>query len=267
MQQHHDFFWYPFSFLGITADWSAVDLDLISRALVVSTIILGLCLYLRFVYRKANATEWSSYTVSLFGLEQINGMVTQSLPHAKEYQTAFIAHLFLFILLCNWLLILGLEEPTADYNMTLALALGVFLWVQKQAISAHGITGYAQEFIKMPFSIFPLTPLRLLLLPFLIVGNILVFTISFPLEIVGKLSQIMSLSFRLFGNIMAGSIIWSMCKSLSTKWLWGALIGLLGLNIVVLGFFGIFEGMIQAFVFTMLTTTYLGIGASKNHND
>jgi F-type H+-transporting ATPase subunit a len=85
-----------------------------------------------------------------------------------------------------------------------------------------------------------------------------------PLNVIGKLSSIISISFRLFGNIFGGAII--------TKLYFGAiggsiileLLGLLsGLNFLIVAFFTLFEGLLQAFVFAMLTLTYLALSTQE----
>jgi F-type H+-transporting ATPase subunit a len=75
------------------------------------------------------------------------------------------------------------------------------------------------------------------------------------------LATIISISFRLFGNIFGGSIISEIWFGFLGKSIFFELGGILtGVNFLVLGFFGMFEAFLQAFVFTMLTLTYLSIG-------
>jgi F-type H+-transporting ATPase subunit a len=71
-----------------------------------------------------------------------------------------------------------------------------------------------------------------------------------PLNIVGELSKVVSISFRLYGNIMGGSIIIMVV---------GNLVYDLVLPPLLNAFFGIFVGTIQAFVFTMLTLVYISV--------
>jgi F-type H+-transporting ATPase subunit a len=71
-----------------------------------------------------------------------------------------------------------------------------------------------------------------------------------PLNVIGELAKIISISFRLFGNIMGGSII-----ILVVSYLCYSIILPPFLN----AFFGLFVGTIQAFVFTMLTVVYISV--------
>ncbi len=128
------------------------------------------------------------------------------------------------------------STPRARMFVTAAIMLlGTiqFFYVQASAISAHGVIEYFRELA---------TPWFLL-----------------PLHITGKLAQIISISFRLFGNIFGGTIIVQILQMLKGGvWYWETVT--LPLNLIVALFFGIFEGLIQAFVFYMLTLTYLAIG-------
>jgi F-type H+-transporting ATPase subunit a len=81
-----------------------------------------------------------------------------------------------------------------------------------------------------------------------------------PLNVIGKLATVVSISFRLFGNIFGGSIISSIYFNAIQGRFLLELIGLIsGINLIMVLFFGIFEGFLQAFVFSMLSLTYLSI--------
>jgi F-type H+-transporting ATPase subunit a len=71
-----------------------------------------------------------------------------------------------------------------------------------------------------------------------------------PLNLIGEFAKIVSISFRLFGNIMGGSIIILVVSYLC----WNIL-----LPPLLYAFFGLFVGTIQAFVFTMLTVVYIAV--------
>jgi F-type H+-transporting ATPase subunit a len=72
----------------------------------------------------------------------------------------------------------------------------------------------------------------------------------FPLNIISELAKVVSISFRLYGNIIGGSIIIIVVSSLVYN---------LVLPPLLNGFFGLFVGAIQAFVFTMLTLVYISV--------
>lgn len=90
------------------------------------------------------------------------------------------------------------------------------------------------------------------------------FFVMFPLNLISHFSKIISISFRLFGNIFGGSIITQIYTSAISVSFFAELFGLFsGINFLVLSFFILFEGLIQAFVFTMLTLTYLAIAVQS----
>lgn len=161
---------------------------------------------------------------------------TQAFNGFYANHTIFIASLFTFILVCNIAsLVPWMEEPTTDLNTTFALGLISFFYIQATAIYTHGLIRYLKGFFQ----------------PFIFM---------FPLNVIGKLASIISISFRLFGNIYGGAII-SRIYYMNIE---GSLItetfGLLsGINFLIMLFFGMFEGALQAFVFSMLTLTYLSM--------
>lgn len=178
----------------------------------------------------------------------------------------FITALFSFILVCNLLLLLpGGEEPTKDINTTLALGIISFCYAQKEGFKALGFFGYLQEYMKFPFSFISLqagfsTVTRILLNSIIFVANLIVGIITLPLEAFGKLATIISLSFRLFGNIFGGSMIYGLwSQAISGSIIWQSLAIISGINLIIMLFFGVFESLIQAFVFSILSLTYLSM--------
>jgi F-type H+-transporting ATPase subunit a len=144
---------------------------------------------------------------------------------AKKYGPLICA-LFMFLVLSNWLGILPhLEEPTRDLNTPLSLGIMGFVISHYVAIKTKGIKAYIKEYFEPIF-------------------------FMMPLNLIGELAKIVSISFRLFGNIMGGSII-----ILVVSYLTYSVILPPFLN----AFFGLFVGAIQAFVFTMLTLVYISV--------
>jgi len=168
----------------------------------------------------------------------IDGLCQESLGKELGRKfSSFISTLFLFLLFCNYSGVFYLHEPTANINTPLTLGLLGFGIAVYQAMKFQGVFGYFKEMIMEPIPI-----------------------IMFPLNLIGELSKIVSISFRLFGNIMGGAVI-----IIVVSWLVGYLI----LPIGLVAFFGIFVGTIQAFVFTMLTLAYIsnGIELDEEHGE
>jgi len=150
--------------------------------------------------------------------------------------------LFLFVLVSNWLgAVPNVDPPTADLNTTLGLGLLVFFIVHTSAILKKGAVGYVKDYFKPFFFLF-------------------------PINVVGELGKVVSHSFRLFGNIFGGGIILALAlpilfritNSLSLP-AWAVSPGAVALMIVLQGFFGLFVGLVQAFVFAMLALTYIAV--------
>jgi len=137
-----------------------------------------------------------------------------------------IFSLFLFIWLSNIIGIVPIfSEPTKDLNTTLSLGVLGFIIAHYSGIRAKGIKQYLKEYCEPIF-------------------------FMAPLNVIGELAKVVSISFRLYGNIMGGGIIIIVVSHL----LWQIL-----LPPALLFFFGIFVGTVQAFVFTMLTLVYISL--------
>jgi F-type H+-transporting ATPase subunit a len=144
---------------------------------------------------------------------------------AKTY-APLVCALFMFLLLSNWLgIIPHLEEPTKDLNTTLGLGIMGFVIAHYAGIKSKGFKEYVKEYFQPIF-------------------------FMMPLNLIGELAKIVSISFRLFGNIMGGSIIILVVSYLTYS---------VVLPPFLYAFFGLFVGTIQAFVFTMLTVVYISV--------
>jgi F-type H+-transporting ATPase subunit a len=131
-----------------------------------------------------------------------------------------------------------LRPPTADLNMTLALAIVSFTAIQYYGIKSHGVGGRIKHMANPPF--------------------------LFPIEVIGEFSRIISLSARLFGNVFAGEALLGVMYAITAK------IGFLVIPVlvpVVFLFLELMFGTIQALVFAMLTLVYIAIAAAHDHGD
>ncbi len=179
----------------------------------------------------------------------------------------FVATLFIFILCSNWLGIIPnfwlivdgvfpkwmvLEEPTRDLNTTLGFGLMCFFVAHISGIIIRGPVKYLKEFFEPSFQIGKVT------IPNIPMGF---------LNIIGEFGKTISHSFRLFGNIFGGAIIFLVLSGLSIsffKMLTGWPIGFpIGPPIFLNAFFGLFGGTIQAFVFSMLALVYVSLMVSE----
>jgi F-type H+-transporting ATPase subunit a len=130
-----------------------------------------------------------------------------------------------------------LRAPNADLNMTLAMALITFFVVQIAGVKAHGVAGRIKH-MAQPWWIF-------------------------PLEVIQEFARIISLSFRLFGNIFAGEVLLAVMFAMAAA-IKVALIPVL--FPVIFLFLEVLFGTIQALVFALLTLIYITLAAS-GHDD
>jgi F-type H+-transporting ATPase subunit a len=164
-------------------------------------------------------------------VEFLQSIIRETLgKHAARHIPTVIT-LFFFVWFSNLMgMIPLLKEPTSDLNVPLGLMLVMLFLVHYEAIRVKGIKHYVKEYFQP-------------------------FFVMFPLNVIGEMAKGVSLSFRLFGNICGGAII-IMVVSFLVKYT----VLPVGLNI----FFGLFVGTIQAFVFTMLSTTYIAVAIAES---
>jgi F-type H+-transporting ATPase subunit a len=164
-------------------------------------------------------------------IESLNSLVRDTMGEKNMKFGAYIFTLMAFLGVANLLGLIGLTPPTSDYSVTFSLAIVTFFLTQIfQFRTRRGLGGYLKSFTE-PFA--ALT----------------------PLNVIGELANPISLSFRLFGNIMSGGIIMAL--------LYNALGYFAPIITPVLhGYFDVFAGLLQTFIFGMLTMIFIG-GATE----
>ncbi len=137
-----------------------------------------------------------------------------------------IATLFIYILTMNWMgQIPAFASPSTSLNTTVPMAVVVFLLTHIMGVKIHG-AGYIKHFLG---PVWWLAPLML------------------PIEIVSHLARIVSLSFRLFGNILGEELVVAVLLMLAGAFL-------VPVPMEILGFFTAF---LQAFIFSLLAMIYI----------
>ena len=195
--------------------------------LVMLILIVGAILFTRGVQLLPRKGQ-NVLEVIIGGLE--NFMVDITGPEGRFF-FPFIATIFLYILISNLIgLVPGFFSPTANLNTTLSMALCTFVVTHIIGFKFHGAK-YIKHFLGPVWWLAPL---------------------MFPIELIGHLARIMSLSIRLFGNIFGKETVL------------GILFMLAGLYLAPLPilFLGILVSFIQALVFTLLSIIYF-VGAME----
>lgn len=162
-------------------------------------------------------------------VEKLDGMIQGTMgKHAKTFRN-YIGTIFIFILISNISGLLGLRPPTADYGVTLPLGILTFTLVH--------VTQFKNNTPKQIWTDMcsPLPPW----LP-----------IWMPINLIGEIAVPISLSLRLFANVLSGTIMMALVYGLLQ---WFSLIWPAVLHV----YFDLFSGAIQTYVFCMLTMTYI----------
>ena len=158
--------------------------------------------------------------------------------------TPYICVLWTYIFSANIISLFGLSSPTANLSVTLLLAFITWLLIQIVEFKYGGVKAYFHAFIE------PIAPML-------------------PMNIIGKFSTMVSMSLRLFGNIMCGGImmqlVYSACQNLSNLLLgWistsGTVFNFMAPILAPLlhAYFDLFSGFIQTLVFVTLTVVLVG---------
>lgn len=220
-------------------------------------IVLAIIAGLVFWARRRGLTEDAPTGVQNileYAVEFVSGLVEDTIGERGREIAPLAVTMFLFIIVANWLGLVQIPgirftSPTADLNSTLALALVTFVLVEYYAIKNRGVGGYLKHFLE-PFPVLA------------------------PINLIEELSKPVTLSFRLFGNILAGEVMLLVLAFFGGGFLLGvgqllqghvlvgalAIVGVIAIFVfdVVWIAFSIFIGAIQAFIFTMLTIAYFG---------
>ena len=158
-------------------------------------------------------------------VETIDNLVESIMGKNGRTFRNWICAIFMFILFCNISGLFGLRPPTADYGVTLPLGLITFFLIQINGLRAKKMQHVTNLFKPNP--------------------------ILFPINLIGEVAVPLSLSLRLFGNIMSGTILMGLIYGLLPKAL------TIGIPSVIHVYCDIFSGAIQTYVFCMLTMVYI----------
>ena len=264
---------FPLANFGLKSDFWGLDMHILMATWIAMAFLFLLVWLGRRCVDKEPTVLSTAYETAI---SAFMGMFKETFGYFNYSMFAFLATLFIFTFTnCLVGILPFVEEATSNLNTTLALGLSSFFCIQTYKIRIHGVGGYVKEF----FEPFPLW------LPFMV-----------PIHVIGELAKVVSMSCRLFGNILGGSVIWAMILKLvgSYKVPYFSLVTAMVIVLVLTHFtpicrrspklkfvgnlllsilmvtawgqilLGIFEGIIQSFVITMLSMTYLAIGAQPS---
>ncbi|MBC5658589.1 F0F1 ATP synthase subunit A [Anaerosacchariphilus sp. NSJ-68] len=227
----------------------------ISETLVVSWIVMavitGLCIWLTHDLKVEKISKRQAVAEML--VEMANKFVIGNAGEKFRKLIPFVAALFATSVVSNLISLIGLRSPTADLSTEAAWAIVVFIMITAQKIKSSGIGGYLKGFT---------TPIAVMT----------------PFNVLSELATPISLACRHFGNILSGVVINALiygALALASSKLLGLLPGVLGgvlsqIPILSVGlpaitsvYFDWFSGVMQAFIFCMLTVMYIANAAEE----
>jgi F-type H+-transporting ATPase subunit a len=164
----------------------------------------------------------------------VRDMAEEIIGHGSDRYVAMLATLGIFVLMCNLLgMIPTLQTPTGHIQVTLGCAVAAFLYYNSQGLRQRGIFGY----------------LKHLWGPMFFVGFLM-----FPVEVFGNLGRLLSLSVRLYANMMVGDLL---------EKVFGGLIPIL-VPAIFMGLH-VFVSFLQAYIFMLLPAVYISMAVSEEH--
>ncbi len=200
--------------------------------LLVDILIIILAIAARKKMKNAKEVPDAFQNVLELAVEFLDKFVSGTMGENAKGFVNYIGSIFLFILFCNISSLIGVRPPTADYGVTLPLGLITFFLVQINGIRKNKM----QHF-----------------------GDMCKPALLTPINVIGELAVPLSLSLRLFGNVLSGTVMMGLIYGLLPIFL------KLGIPSVLHIYFDLFSGAIQTYVFCMLTMVYVTdkIGTTK----
>ena len=227
----------------------------ISETMIVSWIVMilitGLCIWLTHDLKEENISKRQAVAELL--VEQANKFVIGNMGEKFRYMIPFVAALFATSVVSNLISLVGLRSPTSDLSTEAAWAVVVFIMITAQKIKTSGFGGYLTGFTQ---------PIPVMT----------------PFNILSELATPVSMACRHFGNILSGVVINGLiygALAVASSALLGLIPGLVGdvlsqIPVLDVGvpailsvYFDWFSGIMQAFIFCMLTVMYIANAAEE----
>ncbi len=204
------------------------DIAITQTVTVTWFIMAVLMIFSIMVTRNLKKVPGKSQNVVEMIVDAVYNLVKQTMGEKRVGFAPYMGTILIFLAIANISGLFGLRPPTADVNTTMGLAIMTFFMIHFFGIKYKGTGSYLKGFLDP--------------MPFLL-----------PLNIIGELATPISLGFRLFGNIVGGLIIMQL--------LYGAMGTLAFIPVPALlhVYFDLFAGILQSFIFTMLTMVFVSM--------
>ena len=219
---------FPYQFFGHTVWITTTHICL----LIVMLVIIGFSIAANRAMKKSTQVPGTFQNIVEMIVEALDNMVGSSMGKSAAKFANYIGTIFIFILISNISGLFGLRPPTADYGVTFPLGVMTFILIHFNKFKHQKIKG-------------------------VIAGLCDPWPIWAPINIIGDVAVPISLSLRLFANVLSGTVMMALVYGL-LKWI--AIIWPAALHV----YFDLFSGAIQTYVFCMLTMTYVADAIGEN---
>ncbi|HOF05724.1 MAG TPA: F0F1 ATP synthase subunit A [Syntrophales bacterium] len=211
--------------------WGVITINatLVYTWMIMALLVVGSILITRNLSTDRSMSRWQNFMeVIIAGIRaEIGDMVKDGV----NTYFPFVGTLFLFILAANlFTFIPGYVAPTSSLTTTAALAITVFFAVPIYGITKQGVVEYLKEYFRPTF-------------------------IFFPFHVMGEISRTLALAVRLFGNLMSHEKVIAILLAVTPLFF-----------PVVMQILGLLIGLIQAYIFAILTMVYIA-SATQSHEE
>lgn len=222
--------------VAFSFDVFGVTINVTETIIISWAIVLGLTLLVLYLTNDMQKKPVKKrQVIAEFLVETVDNMAKNTMGEKFISLAPYIAALFASSVFGSLVSLVGLRSVTADYSTVLTWALMSFVMIEYTKIKHDGIGGYLKSFIN-------------------------------PLNIISEVATPVSMSFRHFGNVAGGMIVTSLIyfalTGVSTAVGLSIPIFTIGIPAVLSLYFDLFSGVMQAFIFIMLTMCYIESAAS-----
>ncbi len=219
---------FPYEFFGHTVWITTTHICL----LIVLLVLIGFSVAANAAMKHAQEVPGFFQNVVELIVEKLDGMIKSTMGKSASKFANYIGTVFIFILICNISGLFGLRPPTADYGVTLPLGLMTFVLIHFNKFKYKKVKGVLQDLCD-PWPIWA------------------------PINLIGYVAVPISLSLRLFANVLSGVVMMALVYGLLR-------VIAIGWPAVLHVYFDLFSGAIQTYVFCMLTMTYISDAIGDN---
>lgn len=192
---------------------------------IIMSVLIAFAIFARMKLKKFEVIPKGFQNVIEAAIEAFDNFATNSLGEKLTYISPWFFMVFVFILSSSLFSIFGIRAPTADFSTTFALAFASFSLMVILGFR-HKKGKYLKSFFEPHF-------------------------IFFPMNLIGELAKPVSLSFRLFGNVLSGTIILTLYYALTPLFVQ------FGIPAILHGFFDILFGGLQTYIFVIISLMYV----------